>query len=59
MSGGTTQYVHDLVIVGSGIAGLSPPVYAARTDTEPLVLEGFQPGGQLLQTAKVENVGEC
>ncbi len=47
------------MIVGSGIAGLSPPVYAARTDTEPLVLEGFQPGGQLLQTAKVENVGEC
>lgn len=46
---------HDVIIIGSGVAGLSAAVYAGRQDNNPLIIKGDEPGGQLTLTTDVAN----
>ena len=54
-NGQSSDKIHNVIIIGSGPAGLTAAIYAARGNLNPLVIEGYTAGGQLMLTSDVEN----
>ncbi|MBN2714519.1 MAG: thioredoxin-disulfide reductase [Deltaproteobacteria bacterium] len=55
MASETKTDVRNVVIVGGGPAGYTAAIYAARAAASPLLIEGWEPGGQLMTTTEIEN----
>src|SRR5579859_7790050 len=47
--------IYDIIIIGSGPSGYTAAIYAGRANLSVLMLQGYQTGGQLMQTSEVEN----
>ena len=51
----TKKYNSEIIIIGSGAAGYTAAIYAARANMKPVLINGQQPGGQMTITTDVEN----